>query len=233
MDWISELSQNQNFPLLASFALGLLTAVSPCPLATNITATAYIARTILDRRKVLLSGFLYTFGRMFSYTILAYLVYFGVSKFKVSKMFQGYGEKILGPLLIIVGLIVLDVIKLNFLSKFSIADKLSEKFKDRGLLGSFFLGVIFAMAFCPYSGAMFFAVLLPMMFTVNIGPVLPITFSIGTGLPVIFFSFVISFSIEKLSSYFNKVTKVESVMRTLAGITFIASGIYYIYVIYF
>lgn len=229
MDWLNDLAQNGDIPLLAAFALGLLTAISPCPLATNITATAYIARTITNRRTVLLSGFLYTAGRMFSYTALSALIYFGASKFQVAKLFQGNGEKYIGPLMILIGLIMLGVIRLNFLFKgSSLTEKLSEKFKGKGLLGSFLLGLVFALAFCPYSGALFFAILMPMTISASEGLALPIVFSIGTGLPVIFFAFIIAFSMEKLGKYFKAIQKVEKVMRIIAGITFILTGLYYL-----
>lgn len=228
MEWLNDLAQNREAPLLAAFALGLLTAISPCPLATNITATAYIAKTITSKRKVLLSGLLYTLGRMFSYTALGAIIYFGVSKFQVAKLFQGNGEKFIGPVMIIIGLIMLGVIKLNFLSKGNLTERLSEKFKDKGLLGSFLLGVVFALAFCPYSGALFFAMLIPMTLAASAGLALPVVFSLGTGLPVIFFAFVIAFSMEKLGSYFKAVQKVEKVMRILAGITFLLTGLYYL-----
>ena len=228
MDWLNDLAQNREAPLLAAFALGLLTAISPCPLATNITATAYIAKTITSKKKVLLSGLLYTLGRMFSYTILGAIIYFGASKFQVAKLFQGNGEKFIGPVMIIIGLIMLGVIKLNFLSKGNLTDRLSEKFKDKGLLGSFLLGVVFALAFCPYSGALFFAMLIPITLSASAGLGLPVVFSIGTGLPVIFFAFVIAFSMEKLGMYFKAISKVEKVMRIVAGITFIITGLYYL-----
>lgn len=228
MDWLTNLAQNSETPLLASFALGLLTAISPCPLATNITATAYIAKTINSKRKVLFSGFLYTLGRMFSYTLLSAIIYFGASKFQVAKLFQGNGEKLIGPVLIIIGLIMLDIIKPDFLSKGNLTEKLSEKFKDKGLLGSFFLGVIFALAFCPYSGALFFAMLIPMTISSSAGLALPVVFSIGTGLPVLLFSFVIAYSIEKLGTYFKAIQKVEKVMRIVAAVIFLITGLYYI-----
>lgn len=228
MEWLNDLAQNREAPLLAAFALGLLTAISPCPLATNITATAYIAKTITSKRKVLLSGLLYTLGRMFSYTALGAIIYFGVSKFQVAKLFQGNGEKFIGPVMIIIGLIMLGVIKLNFLSKGNLTERLSEKFKDKGLHGSFLLGVVFALAFCPYSGALFFAMLIPMTLAASAGLALPVVFSLGTGLPVIFFAFVIAFSMEKLGSYFKAIQKVEKVMRILAGITFLLTGLYYL-----
>lgn len=228
MDWLTDLAQNRDTPLLAAFALGLLTAISPCPLATNITATAYIAKTITSRKKVLLSGILYTLGRMISYTVLGAIIYFGASKFQVAKLLQGNGEKFIGPVMIIIGLIMLGVINLNFLSKSNITDRLSDRFKDKGLLGSFLLGVIFALAFCPYSGALFFAMLIPMTLAASAGLALPVVFSLGTGLPVIFFAFIIAYSIEKLGSYFKAIRKIERIMRIIAGITFLLTGLYYL-----
>jgi cytochrome c biogenesis protein CcdA len=228
MEWLTELAQNRETPLLAAFALGLLTAIAPCPLATNITATAYIAKTITNKTKVLLSGFLYTLGRMLSYTAIGAIIYFGASTFQIAKLFQGNGEKYIGFVMILLGLIMLDVIKLNFLTGGGLTAKLSEKFKDKGLTGSFLLGAIFALAFCPYSGALFFAMLIPMTLAAEGGLALPAVFSLGTGLPVILFAFVIAFSLEKLGMYFKAISKVEKVMRIIAGLTFVLTGLYYI-----
>jgi cytochrome c-type biogenesis protein len=228
MDFLNQLAQNQDFPILAAFALGLLTAVSPCPLATNITATAFISKNITSKRKVVLSGLLYTFGRVFSYTLIGALIYFGLSKFQVAKLFQGNGEKFIGPIMIVIGLIMLDVIKLNFGKTSNLTNQLSEQFKTKGLLGSFLMGALFAMAFCPYSGALFFAMLIPMTLASDLGLVLPVVFSIGTGLPVILFALVIAYSMEKLSYYFKMVTQIEKIMRKVAGITFLLTGLYYI-----
>lgn len=226
MEWLTELAQNNEIPLLAAFALGLLTAIAPCPLATNITATAFIAKTINSRKKVLLSGLLYTLGRMFSYTFIGAIIYFGANTFQIAKLFQGNGEKFIGFVLVILGLIMLDIIKLNFIKGSDWIEKLSDQFKTKGLLGAFLLGALFALAFCPYSGALFFGMLIPM--TIKSGLTMPILFSIGTGLPVILFAIVIAFSMEKLGIYFKVITKIEKVMRILAGVTFILTGLYYI-----
>ena len=226
MKWLETIAQNSDIPMLTAFALGLLTAIAPCPLATNITATAYIAKTIDSKKKVILSGVLYTLGRMFSYTIIGAIIYFGASKFQVAKLFQGNGEKYIGFVLVILGLIMLNIIKLNFIKGGNFTEKLSEKFKDQGLLGSFLLGALFALAFCPYSGALFFGMLLPL--TIKSGLYIPVVFSLGTGLPVILFAFVIAFSLEKLGKYFKAITQIEKVMRVVAGLTFIITGLYYI-----
>ena len=226
MEWLETIVQNSEIPLLSALALGLLTAISPCPLATNITATAYISKKIDSKRKVLLSGILYTLGRMFTYTIIGAIIYFGASKFQIAKLFQSNGEKYLGFVLLFLGLIMLNVIKLNFIKGGNFTEKLSDKFTDKGLLGSFLLGALFAMAFCPYSGALFFGMLMPL--TIKSGLLIPVSFSIGTGLPVILFAFVIAFSLEKLGVYFKVITQVEKIMRLVAGITFIITGLYYI-----
>ncbi|WP_269242788.1 aromatic aminobenezylarsenical efflux permease ArsG family transporter [Flavobacterium limnophilum] len=226
MEWLTELAQNNEIPLLAALALGLLTAIAPCPLATNITATAFIAKTINSRKKVLFSGLLYTLGRMVSYTAIGAIIYFGANTFQIAKLFQGNGEKFIGFVLVILGLIMLDIIKLNFIKGGNWIDQLSDKFKTKGLLGAFLLGALFALAFCPYSGALFFGMLVPM--TLKSGLAMPLAFSVGTGLPVILFAFVIAFSLEKLGIYFKAITKIEKVMRIVAGVTFIVTGLYYI-----
>lgn len=230
MEWLNELAQSRELPWLAAFALGLLTAVSPCPLATNVTATAYIAKGFTEKRQVLWSGILYTAGRALSYTLIGLVVFLGASKFHVARFFQGNGEKLLAPLLIIIGLFMLGVIRLDFPGKMNITEKFSERFKNRGLTGALMLGVLFALAFCPYSGALYFGMLLPMTVASADGLYLPLIFALGTGLPVLLFTYLIAFSIEKVGRYFNAIQRVEKVMRYVAGATFVLAGIYYTFV---
>lgn len=228
MDFLKSLLENYNIPILSAFILGLMTAISPCPLATNITATAFISKNISSKRKVFLSGLLYSLGRGFSYTAIGFILYFGASKFHIARFFNQNGEKYLGPLLIIIGLIMLNIIKFNFLGSSNFQDKLSDKFKDKGLLGAFFIGVVFALAFCPYSGALFFGMLIPMTIASADGLYLPIIFALGTGLPVILFTYLLAFTAGKVGLFYNKITKIEKVMRTVAGTVFILTGLYYI-----
>lgn len=228
MEFLQSLLENYNIPILSALLLGLMTAISPCPLATNITATAFISKNISSKRKVFLSGILYSLGRAFSYTTIGVVLYFGASKFHIARFFNQNGEKFLGPLLIILGLIMLNVIRLNFLGKSSFQEKLSEKFTDKGLLGSFFIGVIFALAFCPYSGALYFGMLIPMTISSVDGLYLPIVFAFGTGLPVILFTYLLAFTAGKVGVFFNKITKIEKVMRKVAGVVFVIAGLYYV-----
>ncbi len=227
MDWLNELAESREIPWLAAFALGLLTAVSPCPLATNVTATAYIAKGFTEKRKVLWSGMLYTAGRALSYSLIGLIVYFGASKFHIARFFQGNGEKYLAPLLILLGLIMLGAIRLDFLGKINVPEKLSDRFKNRGLSGALLLGVLFALAFCPYSGALYFGILLPMTVASADGLYLPLVFALGTGLPVLLFTYLIAFSMEKVGRYFNAIQRMEKGMRYVAGVVFILTGVYY------
>ncbi len=228
MDLLQSLLENYNIPVLSALILGLMTAISPCPLATNITATAFISKNISSKRKVFLSGLVYSLGRGFSYTSIGLILYFGASKFHIARFFNQNGEKYLGPLLIIIGLIMLDLIKLNFLGKSNFQEKLSDKFKDKGLLGSFFIGAVFALAFCPYSGALFFGMLIPMTIASADGLYLPIVFALGTGLPVILFTYLLAFTAGKIGAFYSRITKIEKAMRTVAGVVFIITGLYYI-----
>ena len=228
MEFLQSLLENSTFPLLTAFVLGLMTAISPCPLATNITATAYISKNIVSKKKVFFSGVIYSLGRAFSYTVIGLLLFFGASKFHIALFFNQNGEKFLGPLLIVLGLIMLNVIKLNFLSKSNFTEKLSEKFKDKGLLGSFLIGIVFALAFCPYSGTLFFGMLIPMTIASADGLYLPIVFAFGTGLPVILFTYLLAFAAGSVGVFYNRIAKVEKVMRYIAGTVFILTGMYYI-----
>lgn len=218
-----------SWPILSALILGMLTAISPCPLATNITAIAYISKSSTSsKQKVLMSGFLYTLGLAFSYTIIALIILLGASKFHVARFFQGNGEKIVGPIMIIIGLIMLNIIKFNFFGKKSFTERFSEKFKDKGYLGSFLLGALFATAFCPYSGALYFGALIPLSINHTAGFTFPLFYAIGAGILVLVFTVLIAFSIQQLGKYFKIVQRVESVLRFTAGILFVLTGVYYV-----
>jgi len=214
--------------LVAAFFIGLMTAISPCPLATNITAIAYISKKIENGKHTLITGLIYTLGRMLTYVgIASLIVYVGLNVQAISLFLQRYGERIIGPLLIFIGLAMLDVIKLNFIKGSKKFDNLKEKLSEKGYLGSFILGVIFALAFCPFSAVLFFGMLIPLALKFGDGILIPSVFAFATGLPVILFSFVLVFSVSKLGRVMNKVQLFEKYMRYIVSIIFIFSGIYY------
>ena len=227
MDFINFLIDNYNIPILTAFLLGVLTSISPCPLATNITAIAYISKEIKTAKHTLLNGIFYTIGRGASYTILATLIYFGLSSFQISSIFQGWGDKILGPVLIIIGLLMFGIIKINFGKGGERIEKIKIWLAQKGFIGSFLLGMLFALAFCPYSGVLFFGALIPLVLKSTESLLLPPIFALGTGLPVILFSFLIAFSIQKLGQVFQIMQKIEKIMRYSVAIIFLFAGAYY------
>ncbi len=228
MEILNNLIDTYNIPILTAFLLGILTSISPCPLSTNITAIAYISREIKDSKKVLINGLIYTLGRIFSYTVLATLIYFGFSSFKISNVFQGWGDKVLGPILIIIGLVMLGIIKINIKQGGEKIEKIKAWLSTKGFLGSFLLGVLFALAFCPYSGVIFFGVLVPLILSSSEGLILPVIFAFATGLPVILFSFLIAFFVTKISGVYKVMEKVEKFMRYGVSIVFLIAGLYYL-----
>ncbi|MFH0761143.1 MAG: aromatic aminobenezylarsenical efflux permease ArsG family transporter [Bacteroidota bacterium] len=227
MEWLQGLLENSQWPVLTAFLLGLMTAISPCPLATNISAIAFISKDITNKRTVLLKGLIYTLGRAFTYTVIGLLFYFGLGEAGLSGFFQRWGEKILGPFLIIIGIFMLGIIKINLPG----IGKLTEKMENnagKGYWGVFLLGVVFALAFCPYSGVLYFVMLIPMTIASAQGLYLPFVFAIATGLPVILFAWMIAYAVGSVGKIYNKIKVFELWFRRIVAVLFIGVGIYYI-----
>ena len=232
MGSLQNLLDNTTIPVLYAFILGLMTAISPCPLATNITAIGYISKDIENKKRIFLNGLLYTLGRAVSYTGLGIILYFGASKFHVAKFFQMYGERILGPLLIIIGFIMLDLIKIKIPGISKISEKIEMKSKIGSGWSALLLGIIFALAFCPYSGVLYFGMLIPMSITSPSGLFLPFVFAIATGLPVIIIAYLLAFSVSSIGGFYNKIKVFEKWFRRIVAVAFIVVGFYYVYIFY-
>lgn len=232
MDFLTSLLENNNLPILSAFILGLMTAISPCPLATNITAIGFISRDIQSQRKVFINGLIYTFGRIISYTGLAFILYFSASKFKISGFFQQYGEKFLGPLLIIISLFMLGVIKINLPGMGKFSEKMQNK-QHTNYWEVLLIGIVFALAFCPYSGVLYFGMLIPITISSASGLILPLIFAIATGLPVIIFAYLIAFTLSGVGKLYNGLKVFELWFRRVVSAIFILVGLYYIYIFFF
>ena len=231
MEFLQNILDNSQYAFLTAFILGLMTAISPCPLATNISAIGFISRDIENRKKVFVNGLIYTLGRAFSYTILAVIIYLGASKLNISMLFQGWGEKLLGPALIVIGLFMLDVLKVKFPGFTTLSEKLGEKSR-KSYWSTFLLGVVFALAFCPYSGVLYFAMLIPMTVTSAGGLYLPAIFAIATGLPVILFAWLLAFAVGNVGKLYNQIKTFEIWFRRIVAVIFILVGIYYTYILF-
>jgi len=228
MDILNALIDSNTIPALAAFLLGVLTSISPCPLAANIAAVAYLSKSLKTAKNTLANGAYYALGRAASYTLLAVLIYCGLSAFQISKPVQDWGEKMLGPLLVFMGLAILNVVKIKLLSGGGRLEKIKFWLAGKGGLGAFLLGVVFALAFCPYGAVLFFGALIPLVMESSGGLLLPSLFALGTGLPVIVFSFVIAFGTQRIGKAFRAVQKIEKIARLAAAIIFLVIGVYYL-----
>jgi cytochrome c-type biogenesis protein len=232
MEFLTNLLENSTMPWLTALLLGLMTAISPCPLATNITAVGFISRDIENRNRVFINGLLYTLGRAITYTAIALIIFLGADQLKFSGFFQRYGEKIIGPLLVIIGLFMLDIIKIKSPGFNRLTSRMQDK-KKWGYLDAVLLGMVFALAFCPYSGVLYFGMLVPLTVTSASGLYLPVVFAIATGIPVIIFAWILAFTISGLGGLYNKIKVFELWFRRVIAVVFIIVGIYYIIRIYF
>jgi cytochrome c-type biogenesis protein len=220
-------------PLVAAFSIGLLMAFSPCPLATNITAIAYVSRKIDDSRHTLLVGTLYSLGRMAAYVGLAALiVYSGLNIQAISFFLQEYGEKLLGPFLVIMGIVMLEIIDVPLPGGHGWLQKIELYLADRGYAGGFLLGVIFALAFCPFSAVLFFGMLIPLALRTGDAIVVPAVFALATGLPVIIFSFLIVHGMKRVTGMMTAAQKMETWVKRVVAAVFLVVGIYYIVIVY-
>jgi len=206
---------------------GILTSISPCPLASNVAAISFLSKKITHPVLVFISGLAYTLGRMTSYAILGWII---ISSFlsvpQVAQFLQKYMGKALGPLLILTGLILLEIITIR-LPGLSLSQKHHNKLAESGAPGAFLLGFIFALAFCPISAALFFGSLIPLAINSKSGIVLPFIYGIGTGLPVLVFAVAIALGVASLSHWFHRMTKIEYYTRKATGAIFIIVGLYY------
>jgi len=231
MQFLQNILENSQYGFVTAFILGLMTAISPCPLATNISAIGFISRDIENRRRVFIKGLVYTLGRAISYTGLGVILYFGASKMHVSMLFQGWGEKLLGPILILIGLFMLDFIKIKFPGFAGLTEKMGEHSK-RSYWGTLLLGMVFAMAFCPYSGVLYFAMLIPMTIASASGLYLPVVFAFATGLPVIIFAWLLAYAVGNVGKLYDRIKIFELWFRRIVAVLFILVGIYYIVIFY-
>ncbi|MBS4061387.1 MAG: sulfite exporter TauE/SafE family protein [Bacteroidetes bacterium] len=227
MDFLQNILDATSLPFVTALILGLMTAVSPCPLATNITAIAFISKDMENKRKVFMNGIIYTIGRAISYTVLGLILYFGASTFSVAGFFQQWGERLLGPLLLIIGIFMLDLIRINFPGLGKLGEKM-EQDQKRGFWKVLLLGMVFALAFCPYSGLLYFGMLIPITVASPEGLYLPLVFAIATGLPVIVLAWMLAYTVSEVGSFYKKLKTFEVWFRRIVAVVFIIVGIYYI-----
>lgn len=234
MDGLQTLLDNSSTPVLTAFLLGLLTALSPCPLATNIAAIGFIGKEMEDRKRVFRNGLLYTLGRIFAYTLLGFVLILilneGSSMFGIQKTIGTWGERVLGPALLVIGLFMLFGDRMN-LPQFGFKGN-AEGLARKGGWGALLIGILFALAFCPTSGVFYFGMLIPLSATTTAGYLLPPVFAIATALPVLVVAWILAFSVQQMGRFYGRMRIVQRWMNLFVGVLFIGIGIYYSWMMY-
>jgi len=211
----------------SAFWLGLLTSVSPCPLAANIAAMSYVGREVGSRRRTLLAGLLYTLGRALAYAALAAILVSGLLSIpQVALFLQAHMNRILGPLLVAVGLVLLEWVRLPGFGS-QLYDRAGQRLIKAGLVGALPLGAVLALAFCPVSAGLFFGGLIPLALEHRSSLWLPVLYGIGTGLPVVVFAVLVSAGLAWAGSAFHRLQAVERWARRVTAVVVIAVGLYY------
>jgi cytochrome c-type biogenesis protein len=232
MDFLNSWLEASNLPFLSAFILGIMTAISPCPLATNITAIGFISKEIENKRKIFYNGLWYTLGRAISYTTIGIILFFGANAFHVARFLQAHGEKFIGPLLIIVGILMFDFIRFKIPGFSKIGDRMQNSQKKNNWWSALLLGIVFALAFCPYAGMLYFGMLIPITISSPSGLYLPVVYAFATGLPVIIVAWLLAFSLSSLGGFYDKVKVFEKWFRRVVAVVFIGVGAYYVYIFY-
>lgn len=208
--------------------LGILTSISPCPLATNIAATTYIGKQIDSRYATVMAAAAYTLGRTLSYVLISLLIVAGLISIPGMSMFlQTHMNKFLGPILLVTGLFILGLIPIRMPSM-AFNTNMLQKLGDSGFFGAVILGFLFALSFCPVSAAFFFGSVIPLALKFQSKFLLPFSYGVGTAAPVILFALIIAYSTRIAAKFFRKLAVVERWFRGITGTVFIGIGLYFI-----
>ena len=209
---------------------GILTSISPCPLATNITAISFIGRRVDSVKKVLLSGLLYTAGRMAAYILLGIVLVSSIELVPpVANFLQRYMVYLIGPALIIIGVLLLDIFRINFFGIGIIWEGMQKRVEQSGMWGALLMGLVFALSFCPVSAALFFGSLFSLAVKHQSMVILPSVYGIGTAIPVLAFAFIMAFSANSIGRVFDSLKAFEKWARIATGIIFILAGLYLVF----
>lgn len=225
--WVQEILASGNTPLASAFLIGLLASLGPCPLTTNIAALGYITKEMASLQRVLLTSALYTLGRTLAYGGLGFAVLTaGLQISRISNSLQTLAEIALGPLLVLVGLVLLDFVHPTVNLGGRWMEQWSKRLADGTSVGAFLLGALFALAFCPYSAALYFGVLIPLAFRSAGGIAFPVLFGLGTGVPVILIGVPLALGMMRFAAGLGLLARVERVTRIAAALLFVGAGLF-------
>jgi len=212
----------------SGLVLGLLTAVSPCPLATNLAATVWLTRHAASRRRALLGALAYTGGRVAAYGAIAALLVLGtLGAPELSRVLQRWLPPFVGPLLVLTAMVLLHLLPLPWANA-GMKQETAERLARLGLLGEFLLGVLFALTFCPTSAALFFGSLLPQALASPTAAPPVIAYGVGTAIPIGVFAVAVAVGAGFAGRFRDGIVRWQPRIRVISGIALLAIGLYLI-----
>jgi len=213
--------------------LGVLTSISPCPMATNLAALSFLSREVSSPFKVVFNGLLYASGRALTYLLISLVTVTSlVSAFDAAHFLQAEMNQILGPVLIVSALLTLGLFRLPGFN-FGLVHLLGPRVAVVWGFGPLLLGGLFAMAFCPVSAGLFFGSLIPLSVGLASGVALPALYGIGTAIPVVAVALILVCGTKTISSALGKLAVFEQYTRRFSGWTFLLVGVYLCYRYFF
>lgn len=233
MNWIEFIINSHTTPWITALLLGFVNAVSHCLLATNIAAICYISKDIENKKRIFLNGVFYTLGRTVTYTTLAILLTAilrrGTDIGFIQTFVSHYGDKLMGPLFLLIGIGLLFSHKINLPGLNFHLNKQIESKAQNGYKGSFLLGLILALFFCPTSAFIFFGILIPLATASDTGVLLPILFAIATGIPVIIATWVLAFSYQQINRFYDHIQLTGQWVKKIVSFLLILIGLYFLF----
>ncbi|MBO5960610.1 MAG: sulfite exporter TauE/SafE family protein [Paludibacteraceae bacterium] len=235
MELLQGLLETTSFPFLSAFLLGLMMTISPCPFCSNLTAIGFIGKDVQNKATITWNGLMYIAGKMLTYFALALIFLIGIDMLPIRRFFETYGEPILGPFLIVCGVAMLSVVHFHHHHHHEDEHEhthgpWTERLMKSAKLGSpwwsFLLGIALSLAFCPYSGMIFFGMLIPLSVTESVGWALPLVFGFATGLPVLLISWALAYSVATIGKLHHNIQVIEVWLRRICAVLFIVMGIY-------
>ncbi len=225
---LSDVTALANLPLVYPFLVGVIMAINPCNMGVDLAGIAYVSLKLDNPRGAVYSGTFYTIGRALTYAVFGLLIFaFGSAVSDLAPVLQTYENLILGGSLVLIGVVMLGVVKLNFSLSDANKPKRSLDMSDKGLLGALAMGVASSIALCPCTAVVFFGLMIPLSMEANIaGMSFPVFFGLGTGLPIMAFALLLGMSTKFAQSYLNSILKYEPFARKIFGAGFAIYGIY-------
>jgi len=224
MEWLQQIADSSNIPLFTAFVLGIMMAISPCPLTMNITATAWLSKDITDKKRILFNCGFYALGGILSYTALASLVYMGASQFRIARLLQHIDGFWIGIALVVFGILMFDFLKFNIPFFNKITSNINERNLKRSYRTAFLMGAAFSLAFCPFTAILYFGGLIPITVASASGLLLPPVFAVAASLPVIVIAWLLAYSVANIGKFYNQTKIVEKWFKRVVAAIFIVVG---------